>query len=327
MCTTNFYKETVFLTGLILNIISSAIIIVLIILCGVQYKYININWGKINSFQNLCDYELSLCIIYIFCCVLGFIVFIKSLECKTMQKIYIIYGILAWVYSIVVCVICFISYPNKIKNNSDKSCEMLNFKGILKDFNKFENIFYEVNKYLCSNDCPCRDGEKMNFQKCNFNGNFSNYVDKDYNLNDKKFMSYWSLIEDKFKCFSICEKFSNLSDENNDEEYKFLFTDNTKTIEKYGCIYPLSNWLNQMIISFNSLVIINIVLSILCIYICFAILYDKVYEGSNLPQSINNNIYGSGYISKNGNRQTGIIRGIPQKDNSLDVKVNTDNKK
>ena len=107
-----FYKENVFLSGLILNIISSIIIIVLIVLCGIQYKYIDIDFAKINAYQNLKDFQLSFCIIYLFCCILGFIVFIKSLECKTMQKIYILYAILSWIYSVIVCVICFLSSPN-----------------------------------------------------------------------------------------------------------------------------------------------------------------------------------------------------------------------
>ena len=57
-----------------------------------------------------------------------------------MQKIYIIYAILAWIYSVIVCVICFLSSPNIIKDNSDFNCESMNLKGILKDFNKFDNM-------------------------------------------------------------------------------------------------------------------------------------------------------------------------------------------
>ena len=58
------HKATVFLTGLILNIISSVIVIVLIILCGIHFKYIDIKWASINEYQNLCDFELSFCNIY-----------------------------------------------------------------------------------------------------------------------------------------------------------------------------------------------------------------------------------------------------------------------
>ena len=39
--TEKLYKENVFLIGLILNSVCSAISLVLIILCGIQYKYIN----------------------------------------------------------------------------------------------------------------------------------------------------------------------------------------------------------------------------------------------------------------------------------------------
>lgn len=66
--TTNLYKANVFLIGLVLNCICSGLSLILIILCGIQYKYININWTKLNFFQNLHDLELSSCIINIICC-------------------------------------------------------------------------------------------------------------------------------------------------------------------------------------------------------------------------------------------------------------------
>ncbi len=322
MCS-RFYKENVFLTGLILNIISSVIIIILIILCGIQYNYIKINWTKINPYQNLCDFELSFCILYFFTCILGFIVFIKSLECKTMQKIYIIYAILTWVYSVVVCVICFISAPKIIKYNSDTNCESLNLKGILQNFYKFENIFYEVNNYFCSE-------EIINFQKCSdvtkneaFDLsllNLNNSNKKMYeNFNKDKFMSYWSKIEKKFKCVGLCNT-SYISDIDNNltNISNYLFSDNTKPIDNTsGCIFPLSDWLNKMIISFACLLIVNIVLSVICIYICFAIYYDKVYEGSNYPDIG----HIKGIISKSENKQIEIIKGNLVKNKSIDNKI------
>ena len=69
MSTSNNNKEFFYFIGLILNIISLILVLVLTILSGVQYNFININWAKINAYQNLGDYELSLCIIYIFCCI------------------------------------------------------------------------------------------------------------------------------------------------------------------------------------------------------------------------------------------------------------------
>ena len=311
MITSNFYKENVFFTGLILNAISSTFVLILIILSGIQYNYININWAKINAYQNLGDYELSLCIIYVFCCILGFIVFIKQLECKTMQKIYILYGTLSWVYSIIVCVLVFICSPNVIKDNDNNStCKSINLKGILKDFDNFEVIFYEINEYLCSSNCTCPNDEKMNFQKCDYDGNLSNYIDRQYvsDFDEEKFFKYWARVENKFECAGICKIGDNETSIN-----QFLFTDNTKNVTKKGCIYPLSNWLNKMIISFGSLLIINIIISTLCLYICFAILFDKVYEGSNLPKS---------FVSKN--KLSGIIQG--GKDfNSVDVKISNNN--
>ena len=323
-----FYKENVFLSGLILNIISTIIIIVLIVLCGVQYKYIDINFAKINAYQNLKDFQLSFCIIYILCCILGYIVFIKSLECKTMQKIYILYAILSWIYSVIVCVICFLSSPNIINYNSDLDCQSMNLKGILKDFNKFDYIFHNINNVLCSNDCPCLNDEKKTFQQCPdliqndiFNQTLSNYYDKDFkeNFNNNKFMSYWSKIETKFKCIWFCNISNLVIEEENTENTtsKLLFSDKNIEIENYGCLFPMSKWFNNMILSFGSLVIINIVLSAICIYICIAILFDKVYEGSNYPQYFKNK-----NLSKSENKIiSGVINGNPSKEKTINAKI------
>jgi hypothetical protein len=327
-----FYKANVFFTGLILNIICSIIEIVLIILCGIQYRYIDIQWAKINAYQNLCDFELSFCILYIFTCILGFIVFIKSLECKTMQKIYLIYAIITWIFSVVVCAICFISYPNIIKDNSNIDCQSINPKGILKNINKFDNIFYEVNKFLCSDDCMCSD-EIISFQKCpdlikteafksvsNLNSNSDITIKEKFN---EKFMSYWSKIEKKFDCVGICNtSYVSPNDNNIININKYLFSDYRNSIENMGCLYPLSLWLNKMIISFASLLIFNIVLSFICIYIGFAILFDKVYEGSNYPDFN----YIQGIKGNNINQQEEIIKGSVSYNKSMEARVTSNNK-
>ena len=284
MCTTNFFKETVFLIGFILNIIISVILISSIILCRIQFKYVNINWIKTYTFHNLSSYELIYCLIYVFVCILGFFVFINKLECKIMQKIYIIYGILAFIYSIIICSICFISNPNIIKDN-DESCKSVKYKGILKDFNISEKIFYEVNKILCSDSCPCPEGKKMNFQKCSYEEGLSNFIDKEYDsFDENNFISYWSNIEKKFHCVGLCKTFSFSSENEGDNINKFLFSDSNEKDIKYGCIYPLSSWMSKMIISFNCLVIINLILLVFCLYMAFALLFDKVYKGAILPK-------------------------------------------
>lgn len=330
MCT-HFFKKTVFLTGLIINIISSTLLIILIILCGIQYNYININFTKINTYQRLSDFQLSLCILYIFTCVLGFIVFIKHLECKTMQKIYIIYAFLTWVYSIIVCIQCFLSYPNIIKKNSDLNCQSIKLRGLLKNFQKFENIFYDINNYLCSNDCPCKEDENMKFQKCQdiikrkvFNESMADGGFGD-NFNYNKFMLYWEKIENKFECVGFCnESYYNFEENNIVNISKYLFSNNRNIIKNYGCLFPLSNWLNKMILSFVSIMIVNIVLSAICIYICIAILFDKVYEGSNYPQYFTGS-HKKNIFHKSENKQININNeNHSHKDKSNDVKITSD---
>ena len=211
-----------------------------------------------------------------------------------MQKIYIIYATLSFIYSIVVAVVCFLSSPKIIKNNSDLDCQKIDLKGILNNFHKLENIFYETDKYLCSNECPCLDDEKNIFQKCPkelkksvFNRSLLYYTGSEFQkrFNDNKFMKYWEKIENKFKCVGFCNTtYFNIEDNNYTYINKYLFSNKNKNIKNKGCLFQMSDWLNKIILSYGVLVVINTVLTIICIYICFAILFDKVYEGSNYPQ-------------------------------------------
>lgn len=325
--TEKLYKENVFLIGLILNSVCSAISLVLIILCGIQYKYININWTNLNFFHNLKDLELSSSIINIICCILGFCVFIKKLECKTLQKIYILVASLISIYSIIVCIISFSATPKIIEKNSENSCNSSNMKGILKNINKIENIFYDLDEYICSLDCPCNENEIMTFQKCGNDNilkhSISNISDKKIisNFDSDKFLSYWSSLEDKFDCVGLCNTSYYQRDKNNITNInKYLFSENKNPIKSYGCIYPFSKFLYNMIISFSSLLLIYIIILVMCIYICIGIFLDKVYEGSNFPHR-SKGLYEKGYIGKNIKREVNVIQGSKRQD-SLNAKIN-----
>ena len=325
--TEKLYKENVFLIGLILNCVCSAISIVLIILCGVQYKYININWTKLNFFHNLKDLELSSCIINIICCTLGFFVFIKKLECKTLQKIYILVASLISVYSIIVCIISFFSVPKIIKEKTQNSCQSSNMKGILTNIYKIENIFYDVDEYLCSNECPCPENEIIYFQKCEnidiLKDSISNISEKKIisNFNIDKFISYWSFMETKFDCVGLCNISYYQKDQKNITNInKYLFSENENEIKNYGCIFPLSKFLYNIIISFSSLLLIYIIISVMCIYICIGIFLDKVYEGSNFPRK-SKMLYEKGYIGNNFQREVKVVQGSKRQD-SINSKIN-----
>ena len=304
MFTTNLYKENVFLIGLILNSICCAISIALIILSGIQYKYININWTKLNFFHDLKDLELSSSIINFICCILGFCVFIKKLECKTLQKIYILIASLISVYSIVVCFLSFFAYPKVIKENSENRCNPKNMKGILKNMNKIENIFYALDEYICSSDCPCNNNQNLNYLQCEDNNKLMESIalipDKKIisNFEQEKFVSYWSSIEEKFDCIGLCNT-SYFSEEENKliNMNKYLFSDNENIIQNFGCIYPLSDYLNKMIISFGSLLAIYIIFCLMAIYICIGIYLDQVFEGSNFPKNPGK-LYEQGVLGK-----------------------------
>ena len=325
--TENLYKENVFLIGLILNCVCSVFSLVLIILSGIQYKYININFTKLNDFKDLNDLELSSTIINTIFCILGFFVFIKKLECKTLQKIYIITGILFSIYSIIVCIIAFLASPKIIKENSTNPCQSSNMKGILTNILKIENIFFDIDEYLCSNNCPCNENEFNSFENCKNKDILTESISKISsskivsNFNPDKFINYWSFVEDKFDCVGLCNTSyysSNQNDINNINKY--LFSDNKNEIKYFGCIYPLSKYLYRMIISFSSLLLIYIIITIFCIYICIGIFLDKVYEGSNLPHK-HKGFYKQGYIGNNIQREIKVIQQYKNQD-SLNTKIN-----
>lgn len=326
MFTENMYKENVFLLGLILNSICCALALLLIILCGIQYNYIKINWTKLNFFQDLNNLELSSCILNILCCILATFVFIKKMECKTLQKIYILVGSLIAVYSMIVCILSLFSIPKKIKENSSDSCESSNMKGILNNMNKIENIFYDLDEYICSEKCPCQQNEKINFQKCENESvlmeSLSTINDKKIvsNFDSEKFISYWSFIEEKFDCIGLCNTSYYPKDKADITTLtKYLFSENKNEIKHNGCIFPLSDFLHKMIISFSIIYIIYIIISVMCLYIGIAIYLDKVYEGSNFPHK-SRGLYEKGYLGKKFEREINVIQ--EKKPDSLNDKIN-----
>ena len=136
--------------------------------------------------------------------------------------------------------------------------------------------------------------------------------------------TYTDFIEEKFNCVGLCNT-SYISTENNDliTINKYLFSDNTNSIKNFGCIFPLSDYLYKMIISFSVLLIINILFLVMSIYIGIAIYLDKVFEGSNFPHKPND-LFEKGIIGKNIVRQVNIIQGSNNIE-SINGKINKDN--
>ena len=312
------HKATVFLIGLTSNIIITILVIAELIICIINYNYININWARINIFKTLPELEISTCILYVFSCVLGFIVFIKSLECKTMQKIYFLYTLIVFIFSFVTLIFCFLSTPNKSNSGN----------GILENFEKCDQIFIDISETLCSTDCPCDESTKINFQQCpdNIKGKiFNDFLSNDDNknifkyFNQKKFISYWNRIEKKFVCTGW--NFNNITN--------FLFTDvNTNINEnKENCNNKLSRWLNIMILLFGSLLVVILAITIFCLYVDFCIYYDKVYEGSNFPTEPEKASDLVGVIGGKIESQVGIVKGTKnaKKNEQLGLSSSKDN--
>lgn len=286
---TNFYKATIFKAGFVSNIFYTIFSIALLILCGIQYNIINIKWAKLNIFQCLGDLEISYIVLISLCSIFGYFVFISSLECKTLELIYLIYGSIVFIFSIIVVIWCFLGSPDFI--NESSQCELIKYKGLLNGFEKFDKLFINVDKALCSNNCKCINDENsvFNFKKCEenligdtFKTTFENKDIK--NFERGKFMSFWSMIEKKFDCTGLCEVEYSVGNENKKID-KYLFSDiNRGKIENYGCIFIMSKWIKRIVISFGSLAVANSLLNLFCIFMDFALYFDFVFEGSNIPK-------------------------------------------
>ena len=129
-------------------------------------------------------------------------------------------------------------------------------KGILKNMSKIENIFYDLDEYVYSLDCPCNNNQILNYLQCE-NNNILKVsivlipdIKRISNFDSENFLSYLSFLEEKFDCIGFCNM-AYLSNGNNILNMnKYLFSDNENKIKNFGCIYPLSKYLFNMIISF-----------------------------------------------------------------------------
>lgn len=260
-----FYKVTIFNSGFLSNVFYTAMTIVITILCGIQYNYIYIEWTKLNIFKCLAPLQIGNVVLCILNSILGFIIFIPKLECKTMELIYIIFCPITFVFSLLVSVFCFLGAPQGMKSSIiSNNCPNLEYKGIFKGMENFDSLFIEVDKAFCSANCTCEIFDKEVFEKyysndtfiryININGEiinkisfdncplplkksvFENYIKNNIShnnlkFNKEKFMTYFEKIENKFKCSGWCETlYQSENDEQNESDENLNIN---KKIDKY----------------------------------------------------------------------------------------------
>ena len=341
-------KSTVRKTGRYISFSCSLFFFINIILISIQYKYVNITWMSKGIWRHYPILSVLAIFFQGLGIILGIIINYRYLECKTLQKIFCIYQLLAIIYVLFVCnfsIICSLIKKNKETLNCNK-----NLKGFFSHFYCLDDYFHIVDYNLCSEKCPCitnnpelydiLSGENndkniiyneiksndniIKFQQCD--NSLQNNINKYFEYNDsynkigsvniKKFYKYWNNIENKFNCIGWCK----LNYENYSMK-KYLFSDINKGIVNTTCIEKMTDWISKMILSFGIILYISWFLMVASYVFGFMLCFDLVFEGPNVRiitnENINENSVEKGEIKQGS--QNGIIKG---KDNYIDFKQN-----
>ena len=346
-------KSTVRRSGRYITFSCSIFCIVNIILISIQYKYVNISWMSKGIWRHYPNLSVLAIFVQVLGIILGIIINYRNLECKTLQKIYCIYQLLAIIYVLFVCnfsIICSIIKKNNETLNCNKS-----LKGFFTQFYYLDDYFHIVDYNLCSENCLCvtnnpeiyyslsegnydkniiynerlSDDYIIKFQKCDISlqNNINKYFDysESYNkigsVNIKRFYKYWNNIENKFNCIGWCKL--NYENTTNHNMKKYLFSNINKGIINESCMEKVTNWISKMILSFGIILYISWFLMVASYVFGFMLCFDLVFEGPNVRiitnenENENENSVEKGEIKPDS--QNGIIKG---KDNYINFKEN-----
>ena len=344
-------KSTVRRSGRYITFSCSIFCIVNIILISIQYKYVNISWMSKGIWRHYPNLSVLAIFVQVLGIILGIIINYRNLECKTLQKIYCIYQLLAIIYVLFVCnfsIICSIIKKNNETLNCNKS-----LKGFFTQFYYLDDYFHIVDYNLCSENCLCvtnnpeiyyslsegnydkniiynerlSDDYIIKFQKCDISlqNNINKYFDysESYNkigsVNIKRFYKYWNNIENKFKCIGWCKL--NYENTTNHNMKKYLFSNINKGIINESCMEKVTNWISKMILSFGIILYISWFLMVASYVFGFMLCFDLVFEGPNVRiitnENENENSVEKGEIKQGS--QNGLIKG---KGNLIDFKKN-----
>ena len=341
-------KSTVRRSGRYILFTCSLFFIINIILISIQYKYINITWMSKGIWRHYPILSVLAIFFQGLGIILGVIINYRHLECKTLQKIFCIYQLLAIIFILFVCNFSIVCSFLK-KNNETLNCNK-NLKGFFSQFHYLDDYFHNVDYNLCSEKCPCvtnnpdlynilsignydkniiynetkSDDNIINFQQCDnsLQNNINKYFEynKSYDtigsVNIKRFYNYWKNIENKFNCIGWCKL--------NYENYymkKYLFSDINKGSVNTSCIEKMTDWISKMILSFGIILYISWFLMVASYVFGFMLCFDLVFEGPNVRiitnENENENSVEKGEIKPDS--QNGIIKG---KDHYINFKEN-----
>ena len=105
-------KTTVRKSGRYIAYILSLLCITNIIIISIQFNYINITWISKGIWRHYSILSILACMFQVLGISLALIINFRNLECKTLQKIFCIYQLIAIIFVLFVC--------NFLESNSSK---------------------------------------------------------------------------------------------------------------------------------------------------------------------------------------------------------------
>ena len=313
-------KTTVRKSGRYIAYILSLLCITNIIIISIQFKYINITWISKGIWRHYSILSILACMFQVLGISLALIINFRHLECKTLQKIFCIYQLIAIIFVLFVCNFSLICATIK-ENNETKNC-IKDLKGFFSQFLILDKYFQNIDSILCSNECPCvisnrnvydtlnneeinkisfneeiSDNDIIRFQQCNYS--IQDNINKEFTGNSKvkdklkeikidKFYKYWKNIEEKFECVGWCNLNYDNSDNKNRIMKKYLFSDINKGIVNDSCMKKVTKYISKMIKIFGVLLYISWFLMVASYIFGFILCFDLVYEGPNVRAKIKN---------------------------------------
>ena len=189
------------------------------------------------------------------------------------------------------------------------------YNGILHVYSSIDLYLQIVDKYLCSEKCPCTFNETtarmytsnsttsayyniwskkiyqyypVNIDNCgddNLKQIYDEYISKnayfDHTFNQRKFHKFFKRFEEKFKCTGFCGlHYYNDFTNTNQKIVKYLFSGLNNGIPvHFGCLHVMLDWVRKMILWFgiNAMVLFvgQMLLFILGIFFGFCYSYSN----------------------------------------------------
>jgi len=274
--------------------------IVAIILAGLDFQFANPGWRNNLPWEALSALQIASIAYAIFVALVGFFVF-----CFPKRALIIFFGVLlalSILFTLAIAIFSIIAGSTGFLNVNFGCNARIN--GLLNTWNNMDTYLQNVDRTLCSSQCPCSIANQtfystnntvapffnnyvrnvdnngiVNYQGCpsNVQSNVLNLTraqnpnfDPDQNnFNEGNFINYMARVENEFQCTGWCTN-AYVNNGQNVIMYKYLFTNLNRGPALYsGCLNSVLQWLPGYLLAFGAVAMVlagfqMIVLATLC---------------------------------------------------------------